>query len=81
MEMFVRFLPQPQQLKVLATLPRIFQARQLGAVPRHKYSVPGGAKSMGSMSGAKDPFRPAKRVAGQKQDVWYVRSQTSHLLC
>ena len=31
-------------------------------------SQPRGISSTSTMS---DPFRPAKRVAGQKQDVWY----------
>ena len=26
-----------------------------------------------------DPFKPARRVAGQKQDVWYTHTNT--LLC
>lgn len=31
-------------------------------------------RAMSATSARSDPFRPAKRVAGQKQDVWYAVS-------
>jgi kynurenine aminotransferase len=30
-----------------------------------------GARAMSATAARPDPFRPAKRVAGQRQDVWY----------
>lgn len=32
------------------------------------------SRNMGSTPVMSDPFRPAKRVAGQKQDVWYIQN-------
>jgi len=34
--------------------------------------IPGyGARTMSATTARADPFKPAKRVAGQRQDVWY----------
>lgn len=44
----------------------------LSAVPRTWFR-----RAMSAPSARSDPFRPAKRVAGQKQDVWYARPDVS----
>jgi hypothetical protein len=40
-------------------------------LPRPGYS----ARAMSATASRPDPFRPAKRVAGQRQDVWYAVSR------
>ena len=33
------------------------------------------ARAMSATAARPDPFRPAKRVAGQRQDVWYAATR------
>ena len=53
---FTPLLPRSRILLSLATGATTLQSRPRG---------------MSSTPTRSDPFRPAKRVAGQKQDVWY----------
>lgn len=54
---------------LLSTLTRTVSPQsRLSILPR----LPGfGARTMSATAPRPDPFRPAKRVAGQRQDVWY----------
>ncbi len=38
-------------------------------------------RAMSATSARSDPFRPAKRVAGHKQDVWYAKPDVFEANC
>lgn len=49
-------------------------SRPSSVVPR----LPGlGVREMSATAVRPDPFRPARRVAGQRQDVWYEAHDTN----